>query len=629
MKIQFVQLPLIDHGLQYITGNIPNAAATLHAFCELTSGSTMKGLQLPYSIQNYGSDSMIVNHILHNEPTHVAFTCYLWNVERSLAIAKTIKAMASHIIILFGGPEIQVNSYILKQHQPCIDIFVIGTGEFFFNHYYNNTCQQFIHMVNGNAVFIQGSDTFIPLSQIVEPYTSGYLTPMHDKSLSVEIIRGCPFKCTYCLYSKNTSRVRALPPHKLADIIKKSMSDEIQELYLLAPTFNQSSHFNDYLQTLISSRCSVSLHTELRADTITSNIAMTLKKANFRSAEVGIQTLNKKCLQKIGRKTNPEKELQGIFYLKDAGINLQVGIIPGLPYDTPESFYTTMDTLLDAGLGNELELYPLMVLPGTALYDEAIAAGATFLQKPPYYLIEGFNFTQHDITAITCYFEDTTGFTFDTPYLPSFIFQQGELVSGACIDLTKRRSIPMEVFDYMQTSHITFYLLCDSYPQIEHAVELIIQQYPWDTMLCSIVLMYDAVLNDEDIASKVFTATHNTFYCRMMYFQDTYDKLPVRIFQVFESLKTYLRAKDHYRCINPIIKLLRSNYDEITQYHFAYPVPAVVAKGCAGIYGQWIKEQYAECIDIVSFEDDDDQNMIYKTLGIDGKPTIPFTTLSI
>ena len=629
MKIQFVQLPLIDHGLQYVTGNIPNATATLHAFCELTSGSTMKGFQLPYSIQNYGSDPMIVNHILRNEPTHVAFTCYLWNVERSLTIAKTIKAMAPHIIILFGGPEIQVNANILKQKQSFIDIFVIGEGEYFFNHYYNNIYKQFIHMVNGNAVFIQGTDTFIPLAQMVEPYTAGYLKPMHDKSLSVEMIRGCPFKCTYCLYSKNTSRVRALPPRKLADIIQKSMSDEIQELYLLAPTFNQSPQFRDYLQTLISSRFSVSLHTELRADTINRNIAMTLKKANFRSAEVGIQTLNKKCLQKIGRKTNPEKELQGIFHLKDADLTLQVGIIPGLPYDTPESFYTTMATLLDAGLGNELELYPLMVLPGTTLYDEAIAAGATFMQKPPYYFIEGFNFTQHDMTAITHYFEDTTGFTFDTPYLPSFIFKQGELIAGAYIDLTKHRAIPIEVFNYIQTSHGTFYLLCDSYLQIEHAVELIIQQYPWDTMLCSIVLIYDAVLNDEDIASKLFTATHNSFYFRMMHFQDTYDKLPVRIFQVFESLKTYLRAKEHYRCINPIIKLLRSNYNEITNYPFAYPVPAVVAKGCARMYVQWIKEQYAECIDIISFEDEDDQKIIFATLGIDGKPTIPFTTLYV
>ncbi|MEW6526159.1 MAG: hypothetical protein AB1444_05755 [Spirochaetota bacterium] len=58
MNIVFVQLPLLDHGYNYIAGNIPTAPATLQAFCLSNYRPNIKVIQLPQTILNFGSDPL-------------------------------------------------------------------------------------------------------------------------------------------------------------------------------------------------------------------------------------------------------------------------------------------------------------------------------------------------------------------------------------------------------------------------------------------------------------------------------------------------------------------------------------------------------------------------------------------
>ena len=95
----------------------------------------------------------------------------------------------------------------------------------------------------------------------------------------------------------------------------------------------------------------VNLHTEIRTDKITPEIADLMYDAGFRSLEVGLQSMNKKALGNVQRDSDPEKELGGIENLADAGIDLKIGIIPGLPGDDIKSFKKTVDILCERGFG--------------------------------------------------------------------------------------------------------------------------------------------------------------------------------------------------------------------------------------------------------------------------------------
>jgi hypothetical protein len=73
-------------------------------------------------------------------------------------------------------------------------------------------------------------------------------------------------------------------------------------------------------------------------------------------------------------------------------------LIYGLPGDTLAGFRDSLDFAL--GLyPNHLDIFPLAVLPGTALAARAVSIGLRYLQEPPYTLIDSPGFSAEDMGA--------------------------------------------------------------------------------------------------------------------------------------------------------------------------------------------------------------------------------------
>ena len=62
------------------------------------------------------------------KPDIVGMSCYLWNVERSLFLAKQIKHQLPACTVVLGGPEITPDNGFLLQRGE-FDIGVVGEGE--------------------------------------------------------------------------------------------------------------------------------------------------------------------------------------------------------------------------------------------------------------------------------------------------------------------------------------------------------------------------------------------------------------------------------------------------------------------------------------------------------------------
>ena len=89
MKILFLQLPLLDHGLNYIDGNHQYAPALLSCYIK----NRFPDIQTEYlhsQIINIFSDNMLIRYVNNLKPDIVSFSTYLWNAERSLFIAEKI-----------------------------------------------------------------------------------------------------------------------------------------------------------------------------------------------------------------------------------------------------------------------------------------------------------------------------------------------------------------------------------------------------------------------------------------------------------------------------------------------------------------------------------------------------------
>ena len=82
-------------------------------------------------------------------------------------------------------------------------IFLLsGEGEWFFEIFLSGKDINYIE-INGNSVAVQTSNELISIENIVEPLSANRLNTLIDGSVFIEMTRGCPYKCSYCFYSKN------------------------------------------------------------------------------------------------------------------------------------------------------------------------------------------------------------------------------------------------------------------------------------------------------------------------------------------------------------------------------------------------------------------------------------------
>ena len=128
-KLRLVQLPVPPPAALAATGNVPLAAGCLgvatrvHGFSERVDVEVVAP-----SITDGTGDTRLAELISADEPDYLGLSLYLWNVDRSLHLAREVKRRSPRTKVLIGGPEVsRDNGWLLKE--PGFDIAVAGEGE--------------------------------------------------------------------------------------------------------------------------------------------------------------------------------------------------------------------------------------------------------------------------------------------------------------------------------------------------------------------------------------------------------------------------------------------------------------------------------------------------------------------
>ena len=612
MKILFIQLPLIDHSYGYINGNIDYAPAVISSFIKKNYPEIICET-LPSVISNFCSDERIIKYAVSESPDIICFTSYLWNVERNLHIAHTLRNKLDSALILFGGPEISEGSIALSAYHPDVDIFITGEGEWFFELFLAGEDINYIE-VEGNSVALQYSTELVSIDKIVEPLSANRLNTLVDGSVFVEMTRGCPYKCSYCFYSKNQHKIRELPFSILTGIIEKRK--EIKEIYILSPTFDRSKDFISNLKKLKQMNHQINLHTEIRTDKITPEIAELMYDAGFRSLEVGLQSMNKKALGNVQRETDPEKELSGIENLAEAGIDLKIGIIPGLPGDDIKSFTRTVDVLCERGFGDFIELYPLMILPGTSIREKSEKDKISFQDKPPYYFLEGWNFKFEHIKKLSSYIENKTGMSSKVFYLPDFtncsnsLFTRGLQINEDSRLLLADR-ISVEVDTIVADIHIQITAPEFFYNLLAEFIGTADQN-----RLYNMILYSDLVLDEEFIIKTIKQFETDNFYRRLNVFNSFAEGSLFHFFQVIESMTKYLEAAKLYNFITPVLFINQTSSHDLLKNNFN-DIPLLLEDGIYPVVKEFLTFNYNENPEYIAFKNENEMQDFYNDIEID------------
>lgn len=399
-----VQLPIPPLGPDPIRGNVPLAAAYLKLFAESRGLASAYDIQLfPSVMANLLGDRTLAAALAEMRPWIVGFTCYLWNIERTLWIAHRLKELWPEVRIVLGGPEITPdNAWVLDT--PDYDYAVIGEGE-------QSMADLLQALVAGEVAPRTIPGVYVPpagagprydparrpafrtpiadLNQLGSPYPAGILNAADEQMLLLETTRGCVFKCKFCYYPKSYDRQYYLDYDVIRANLRHANEHGAREVFLLDPTLNQRKDFHEFLKVLSKGnpRRQFSYFGELRGEGVTEETARLLREANFTEVEVGLQSIDPDAQRQMDRKNNLRAFERGVRAMLGQGIRVKVDLIVGLPGDTVDSVRRGLHYLRDQSLFSDLQVFNLSVLPGTAFREEAEHLGLAYQPRPPYYVL--------------------------------------------------------------------------------------------------------------------------------------------------------------------------------------------------------------------------------------------------
>jgi hypothetical protein len=417
-RLRLVQLPVPPPAALAATGNVPLAAGCLAVSAKVHGIDTDIEVVDPALTDSLG-DTLLADAVARDEPDFVGLSLYLWNVERSLHLAREVKRRSPRTRILIGGPEVGPdNPFVLRQ--TGFDVAVTGEAEDTFARLLQALLEGrdpaglpgvAVQRPLGLSAFGAQTGANFALHEYPSPYLEGMVQVDPARSTYIETVRGCRSHCTFCFYPRSSSVLRVLDVERSAALVAGLRERGAREVVFLDPTFNHRPEFEPLLDALARENrdSSLTFFAEVRAEGLTAVQARKLKQAGFDRLEIGLQSVNRETLKRVRRGGSPEKVAEAAKMLHGEGIELLVDLIVGLPGDTPDDVLRGMDFLDRHGLAAEAQVFPLSLLPGTAMRSTAAGDGVEFDPAPPYRVRRTATFTEEQIRDTVLQAEERLG----------------------------------------------------------------------------------------------------------------------------------------------------------------------------------------------------------------------------
>jgi hypothetical protein len=377
-------VPRLNYGVH--TGNIPLGAACLKQAARHVPGAQVD--ILPESIAAYLADAALLEILLAYQADIVGFTVYCWNLERSLYFARKLKEQYAPRIV-FGGPEITPDNQAIIS--GAVDFYVYGEGE-----------ASFLNLLEDPTTW-QKKSAMEPVGTLFKnrpsPYLQNLLEPEIENVMLLETQRGCPHRCGYCYYNKSHKGLSFVDEAHLLQGVQWALDHRVKELYLLDPSLNAHPGLKNLLKKIskINSDRRLEIISEIRAESIDAELAELFAAAGFTWFEIGLQSTNPRALQIMKRPTRLKQFAKGAQLLKQNGIVPAIDLIVGLPGDDLRGVSHSLEFVAEQDLADDIQVFPLLVLPGTDFRQNSNRLGLRFEKTPPYTLIESTTFTAEDL----------------------------------------------------------------------------------------------------------------------------------------------------------------------------------------------------------------------------------------
>tara|TARA_R110000824_G_scaffold28264_11_gene95221 strand:- start:1782 stop:3806 length:2025 start_codon:yes stop_codon:yes gene_type:complete len=357
-------------------------------------------------------------------PYIVGFSCFVWNWNNNIELAKKIKEKYPNCIIVFGGWQAPMSdrSKGFFHKYPFVDIIAHGEGEIIFSNILLESLKEtpdwssvsgcsipykmVLDKSEPNIIIDYGLkiisenkpenpddyDTFVTLPQerisdlasMPSPYLDGLFDELvkdckYDLEATIETTRGCPYSCTYC--EIGTKYYQKIKTHKLDKIYAEI--DWLSENRVVF-VYNADSNFGmlkDHLQVteyLVKKKQETGYPQKHRCDWSKNQADKVIKLAKIfydarmdKGITIALQSMNPGTLKAIKRKNVDGGKLKEFLKLYgDEDLPSYVELILGLPEETKQSFIDGICKVIELGQHNYIGIYALTALPNTPFGDQ-------------------------------------------------------------------------------------------------------------------------------------------------------------------------------------------------------------------------------------------------------------------
>jgi len=333
-------------------------------------------------------------------PTAVGFSLYVWNRTLCGDIARCVRQALPGVLLFAGGPEATADPGRLLE-EGVFDLLVVGEGE----QPFAELCRRLAAGSDLNGipgVLMPGQGTAVPaqlpadLDSIPSPWLGGVLDCSGYSGILWQLSRGCSFACDFCFDSRGNSGVRRFSLARIEAELRHFAAKGVSQVFVLDSTFNQDKQRAKAILRLIRAIAPhTHFHFEVRSELLDREMAG-LFAAISCSLQIGLQSADAAVLKGVGRTFRPEDFAGRVALLNESGAVFGFDLMYGLPGDTLAGFRRSLDYAL-ALYPNHLDIFPLAVLPGTALAGRSRELGLQHLATPPYTLIASPDFPEADM----------------------------------------------------------------------------------------------------------------------------------------------------------------------------------------------------------------------------------------
>ncbi len=335
-------------------------------------------------------------------PTIVGFSLYVWNRLALEAAARELKTLVPSALTFAGGPEITANPFM--PGESPFDRQILGEGETASAAFVRSVLDPSRESPRGQSSRAPGADetrcpdedaAFLPSPWLDGTLDGSEAVRTHRGALW-ELARGCPYACSYCYESKGSRKVRAIPLGRLERELDRFVELGIERVFVLDPTYNASRERALELLALIERRApGIHFNFEARAELLDRATVAAFSRIPC-SLQIGLQSSNPEALKLVNRPADLATFSKRIALLNEAGVTFGLDLMYGLPGDSFSTFRASLDYAL-ALYPNNLEIFRLAVLPGTALADRGKELGLEWEKEPPYNVRSTPKFSAQDL----------------------------------------------------------------------------------------------------------------------------------------------------------------------------------------------------------------------------------------